>query len=1693
VIRGTAPTTWETRLALERKKPSQTTLRREGQIQFDSKTMSSSSSARGWLEGTLDVISGMAPSQQRMSGNSVHSAHGSGAPTQHNSSYASAPNSPMRSVHSAYLDTSTDNEYTNGGFPEILRLPSQDSVDISIHNDSGHGKKSTAQMIKDLRQSNARLTARTAALEADFMNQLNQATKQFEDQKSHLQQIAREQSQSLQKAETRAKSDKAKLKDQEETLQRLKEESAFQRHSISDLKSQLRSMGGGGDGGSVSGNSIHVMEESFVDHGASSQQHEEQQALLQQKLQQMEQTMREMQLQHDEELNQMALQLQQEKQQQDNNAGSSSTDSGPLSLQQHKKDAATIAELRQKVLDYSQELTQAQTELSSVKHHAETQERYRQEEAEDLRVLNDAQDEEIGTLRQQLENVEAELEATAAELQETKQVAEELEQELQTVTETLKSNDNDNSHKQEKSNSLSDKETLALQRQFETSQETLQEMKQAWQEERTEHKQVVSDLKGALRQAQQAHMEEKDDWVQERNELEMDLQEVQGHVQTLNAQTLTLQTELQQARAVQEVPQDEIHHNHDENAQIKEQMQQQLVTIENLTQEKQDLQQQLKRAQQDAASQKTQDEALLKRRWESEAQRRLEAQKEVLQRELETSYHDKIQNAEEEVQNLQHDKETWQAQHDNMQTDLDQALKKVQTLEQENSRLKQQVRTLKIKSPRSLKSLGSSGSSDQSSPSALTQSQNLLQKQLSPTRGGASPNSNSVAASPSGSSTHSSPPASPAAMVEMTKLRNQLQQLSREKQQEVEELSEKLQDRDTTISALVKSSVSMEQQIASLQIEMDLCQAKLAKARSDGNMTMGEGEEGVDVILAKGEDLGKLKSSLDAYKETETRLSNEVFRLKRQLHHAKLENGRLRQDLVQNKSLSSPSSTGSNHSGNNVEHGLDNSSVPPQQLKERDEAIARLVKQSMTQDETISDLRKQVEVLQSKKSRNSSGSRSATQDEIDQLRQETEMFAGQVIEQDEEIESLQKRLSEKTSLLADAERDVENYKRAAEAVKKRAQQQQQFEEEKYVAELEEYKNKLIPELEDRILGLTEELHQAQDELDAKTKQAEAAAAEAMQQQQQHNTPPIVANVDMGRIHELEDEVDELREAKKEQLQELRVLRRQVHDADASSDQLERAQREMLQAKETSDRLAAQVQELQQEVDDLLQYKNNADSQGADNNGVTEQDRILDLQHEIVERDRIIGELKQNVMMSSTSRSSTLEPEEDIPADEGSGMGERENQSPPSGVLPDEVEVENLREEIDRLRNNLNSQSAALENARGTIRELESMSAERAEEEHARFEEEKEEMMAEVEELTQQLDAAQAKIEELRKDELIIDEFKYKLEQADEDRELAERTIVDNYERKLSLLTLDKDVTFDKLRKDLQAEKEKSAKDREEAETTIGTLESQLHELKEQAQKEIDERDNHIMSLEQTLSASKQLIENMRTEMDHLQGSMVHATAGRREEIEDMQQELVDVTATAARQERDIEALRQQLEDKQVAHDSQVGKLQETIELLESQIGSSTQQAADNRRNAQDLAMELKVKEIKDRLEKLKWRNNSLAEENGLLRDRLEKVGAGESVVQAEKQKIAQLQLKIAEQSKRIQTLEAKLSQARQEAAEATEAAAKAAMPPPSLPPTHPATVTPEPQPQQSGKQRPNTSRQSSRGFFGRRSKSDASA
>ena len=383
--------------------------------------MSSSSQKtpqRGWFEGTLDVISGMA---HRPSTPTPQFRHGG---------TLSAPNSPMRKDAPGHNASSSSAGGAGAGAGmAIHRLPSQDSLDRSIHNDSGHGNKSTAQIIRDLKQSNARLTARTAALEADFMNQLNAVTRQYEEKQQTLEETLLKSEKLTSSLEHRCQVAEAKSKEKEESLQRVREESAFQRHTISDLRTQLDWAENKDSQSEWFQEKDKLLRELRLVKEEAKLEMEEKEQLKQQMaalrrgegddanmaealrqtqatLEQVREEGEKQQVEHEKQVSFWKEQLDKVQQ------------NAPFAITEKEEKRADSPSVMQQFEETKRALDATRKELEKVKKQAQHQEQYRQEEADDLRLLNDAQEEELERLRKDLDNAVKDLEQRDQELDE---------------------------------------------------------------------------------------------------------------------------------------------------------------------------------------------------------------------------------------------------------------------------------------------------------------------------------------------------------------------------------------------------------------------------------------------------------------------------------------------------------------------------------------------------------------------------------------------------------------------------------------------------------------------------------------------------------------------------------------------------------------------------------------------------------------------------------------------------------------------------------------------------------------------------------------------------------------------------------------------------------------------------------------------------------------------------------------------------------------------------------------------------------------------------------------------------------------------------------------------------------------------------------------------------------------------------
>ncbi|GAX22977.1 hypothetical protein FisN_15Hh128 [Fistulifera solaris] len=710
-------------------------------------------------------------------------------------------------------------------------------------------------------------------------------------------------------------------------------------------------------------------------------------------------------------------------------------------------------------------------------------------------------------------------------------------------------------------------------------------------------------------------------------------------------------------------------------------------------------------------------------------------------------------------------------------------------------------------------------------------------------------------------------------------------------EKEISSLRVKLEEREATIATLTSTSNTLNKQVVSQKNELESFRSVNSAA-----------------------EVARLKRELEAKTKVEETLTGQFQQLRKQAQSTHEELAHLHAMLEQITSEK-----------NRLERSLDEACVNPdkvaaehtrRQLQERDDAIANLVKQSIALEKTIRELqdelsftKKQLVLMQE------NGPSSLSSQEVSQLRREAEVFAGQVIELDEEIDSLKKSLESKDGEINDLK-------------------------------------KVIQKLESSS-GMRSAAFSSRGAMDLKA------------------------------------ELDELKEANAVQLEEIRLLRRRAREFETQADQVSRAQHEASTIRFEAEQLKDSVATLSKERDDVLHELSTLKQK-------YEQD-LANMERELhaakTQQSRSIAELEDELM----TRNKALTQQK-------------------SGSI-DEMELQGLHEELSTLRRNFASQSASLESANSTIKELESMIANKSSVETVRYEEEKEELLAEIESLHEQLENAQLELKRVEEQRFIIDDFKAKLESADEAREASEKSIIDTYERKLSLLKLDKDLTIDKLRSELMVEKEGNTEELKEFEDRIKEYENEVSELKEELKTQVEERESKIFSLESTLEAQEQLLKNMRIEMDHLQSSMDVTAETRRKQADDMQQDLLEVTSKNAKLEREIDSLKAQLEADRLKYESEVTSLQDKIASLESASFESHQDDTDAK-------MEARLQAVKERLEKLSWRNTSLKEENMELRERLFKAeeAANQCAVQ-DQEEISALKVRIEEQTLRIQELE----------------------------------------------------------------------
>ncbi|KAL3925617.1 MAG: hypothetical protein SGILL_000291 [Bacillariaceae sp.] len=298
---------------------------------------------------------------------------------------------------------------------------------------------------------------------------------------------------------------------------------------------------------------------------------------------------------------------------------------------------------------------------------------------------------------------------------------------------------------------------------------------------------------------------------------------------------------------------------------------------------------------------------------------------------------------------------------------------------------------------------------------------------------------------------------------------------------------------------------------------------------------------------------------------------------------------------------------------------------------------------------------------------------------------------------------------------------------------------------------------------------------------------------------------------------------------------------------------------------------------------------------------------------------------------------------------------------------------------------------------------------------------KADLQAQVEEMTLTISELIQEVADLKKvspvDHQPVESLKKELE---ESKQSISET-VQAYERQISALTMNKDVTIDTLRKDLANARSRNAIDVARLTNELSKVQEENSALGNQCNEEsIRLRDQRIYALEHTLLAQEKTVDSLRAELDHLQVSMTNAAEQRRRDLDELQQELSESQSNLQKQTRECSALKDRLDDSRVRYNADIKELKKETERL---------QCTADARKMKDISQSSVMNEVKTRLEQLKDTNVELKVQNTKLADRLEVASEKVKAIQAEKEAAVEMEEECAELRRQVKELETILESA----------------------------------------------------------------
>jgi len=774
------------------------------------------------------------------------------------------------------------------------------------------------------------------------------------------------------------------------------------------------------------------------------------------------------------------------------------------------------------------------------------------------------------------------------------------------------------------------------------------------------------------------------------------------------------------------------------------------------------------------------------------------------------------------------------------------------------------------------------------------------------------------------------------------------------------ELKAKLEDRETTISALIKSSTRAEHNLNKLKAEVASLQEQV-----------GEGGGNVKAV-ARGasveRDLQSMREKLDGYKRVEDQLSKEVSMLKQELSQARAEVKRLKSDSA----FSSEVEETEKKLAAIEERKQEMEDEHREQILERDAAINKLVKSSVSLEQHISGLQEEVERLR----KNKGGSSKKAEDgpsweELHRLQQESEIFAGQIIEQDEEIEGLRNELDEQRDINLSLSEQVSDLKSNGHAAArggadeaKLANMQAHLDE---VQEANKAHREELRELRIRLRETQLEADRVAD-LEVQLREAQSAASSTVQTRSFQG--------DEMEEFDLREQLEHVQRSKASIEAELRQARRDAADAADKSAAIVAELRQVKRAAADQPKSLQVEEELRQDLEDAIATKEASEQRmmkQIESLRKLKDSAKHEFEEQIRERDEEITSLKESAAKQSEL---VVSLQKEIDGFESAIKKE------------DDQAVTSLRTEIDGLKSSLDEKSELIKQLeketdmlKTSLEEQKILAAKERRNAEVEFSEDVKVATLDKDGLVNRVYELEGELKSLEKDYSNIRDLRKRLKLAEEDRSKVEQKVAAAFEKKIILLQTEKDAEIDRLRKDLTFSKEKLIELESERSALLRKLDSSNIEIQEELEERLHEKNARIMALEQTLSAQEQVLGNMQAEMDQLQSGMDKVSLTRRAEIEEMEQELMESAQAVTKYEREIVVLKDKLEDVGLRHSDEVDRLKQRINQLESETPFE--------RSVREQRDDHKVQELNEKIDQLKWRLSDLQEDNQRLRDKIE--------------------------------------------------------------------------------------------------------